>query len=202
MWILPKQLSACVPGARDLTSESKEPSEHLVCALAQSLMWRGKHMPPTSWSRVWKKTDWLRRLSTRILPSSTEDRFVGWWTDLLRAGRANLSASQVPVPEQQTLATSGLTSPDSSERSTPPGSSERTSLGICLSEHTMSAESFKRWATGLRLVYSQRKKSGLLTAGSDSSCWPTVTMCGNYNRKGASKTSGGEEETGEEEAEA
>lgn len=71
--------------------------------------------------------------------------------------------------------TCGPTWRASSEKSSPASSSLRTSPAICLSEHVKSSESFKAWATALRLASTERRKSALRTAesGSSSSAWPT-----------------------------
>ena len=54
----------------------------------------------------------------------------------------------------------------------------------------MSSESWKDWVIEQRQEYSQRKKSAHLTRENESTSWATPNVCGNHNRKGASKTSG------------
>jgi hypothetical protein len=54
----------------------------------------------------------------------------------------------------------------------------------------MSSENWKDWVTAQRQEYSQRVKLAHLTKEKESSSWATPNVCGNHNRKGASKTSG------------
>lgn len=189
MWILPKKLTRSFQSAlaaEGLTLELNLPSEAWAEEASQSLMWRGKHTPPKSWHRAWTKNSWAQRLSTRTLPSSTDARFLAWWTELLGATPASPSLLLESVSEQMTLATFGPTSEGSSTKSTLGGASSRTCEGICLSEHTMSSATFRAWAIALRRASTKRRKSERRTSGSACSFWPTPTVNGNDNYKGAS----------------
>lgn len=193
MWILPKALKQSFQSALEAQGSTEEltlPSDIWADEASRSLMWRGKPLPPKSWQRAWTREPWVQRLSTRTLPSSTDDRLSAWWTESLEAIPASPSALLESALEMQTLDTSGPTSSDSSDKSTPSGASSRTFAGICLSEHTRSSATFKGWTSELRLASTLRKKSGRLTRGSAFSFWPTPTVCGNYNAIGASPTSG------------
>jgi DNA (cytosine-5)-methyltransferase 1 len=54
----------------------------------------------------------------------------------------------------------------------------------------MSLEAWKVWVTEQRQQYARRLKSVRDTNVKESSSWPTVTVDGNNNRRGLSKTSG------------
>ena len=129
MWIVPEQLVdrfVSSPSSAD-TEVSNLPLDWPVSAIGSSLAWRGKLSPSPTWSRRWRR-GWLNRhLSGRMLPPSTGDRFVGWWTSSLRDGPAPPSPSPGDAKGHQTSGGSGDTSSGSSERSVLEPSWARTS---------------------------------------------------------------------------
>lgn len=150
-------------------------SDSLYQALEQSCMWRTKSRPAASWSRIWKRNDWTQRLFGQTYSPSTASRGVESWIGSLAATRASRSVTQASDLEPMTHATSGLTSPESSQMSLPGFASSRTSVLICDLDSVKSPETFKAWATRLRQHCLQRRKSVLLTAGNDCSSLPWQT---------------------------
>lgn len=79
-------------------------------------------------------------------------------------------------------------------RCDPPGFWLRTSLLSALAELTSYCLAWKRRATPAGRSWWVLETSGRLTDGSESGSsegeWPTPTVCGNANRRGASATSG------------
>jgi len=78
-----------------------------VARLAGSATSRGKHSPPRSWLRKWKRAAWLRRLSGLTLPTSTADRGVARFIASLPASLASLGARPAECEAQPTSAGSG-----------------------------------------------------------------------------------------------
>lgn len=187
MWILPKKLKQSFQSALEAQGSTEAlnlPSDTWAEEASRSLMWRGKHTPPKSWLRAWTKNAWVQRLSTRTLPSSTDDRLLAWWTASLGGIPASPSHLLESAWAQTTPDTSGPTSKGSSSRSTLGGASSRTCAGICLSEHTMSSATFKAWAIALRRDSTRRKKSERLTSEKGCSFWPTPTVNDSKNNGG------------------
>ncbi|HEY9814957.1 MAG TPA: hypothetical protein V6D20_04015, partial [Candidatus Obscuribacterales bacterium] len=52
------------------------------------------------------------------------------------------------------------------------------------------SETWPKWGSMLNGECWERMTLALPTVGKESGLWPTITVCGNHNRKGASKTSG------------
>jgi hypothetical protein len=83
MWLyIPKEPSTSCRSAlesEDSTSESTQLSEVSALTLAQSAMWRGKHMQHQYWRSKWKKESWIRLLSGATLrPSLANSLAVEW----------------------------------------------------------------------------------------------------------------------------
>lgn len=85
---------------------------------------------------------------------------------------------------------SGVSSLVWSERFDLPGSLSRTSRAVLDGGSMRSCVSWKSSAMRAYLSQSRRAMSALLTSARESSLLPTLTVCGNYNRAGASPTSG------------
>lgn len=140
-------------------------------------------MPAKSWHRAWKREPWMQRLFGRICDPSIVEDGVDSWIASLAATRASHSASLESSSQRKTPDTSGPPSriSCSSYRVTTPSadpacSSSRTSATICDSEHALSSESFTRWATALRSVCLQRRKSARLISESGCSSWATPNV--------------------------
>ena len=195
MWILPKQLhtSAFVADTKALDLDSEEFSQ--ICE--KSLTWRGKDSVSRTWLQRWKRENWIQHLSSRTLNNSHTESFVDKWTSYLAASRANPSVVRDSVKLLKTPDTSSPTSQTESgsanlelfslktyKESSPVKQETESQFS------NMSLESWKDWVTEQRQEYSQRKKLAHLTNASESLSWATPNICGNHNRKGASKTSG------------
>ena len=150
-------------------------SDSLFQTLERSATWKTKSRPAASWSRIWKRNDWTQRLFGLTYSPSTASHGVESWIGSLADTRVSLSATLANASELTTPATSGLTSPESSQMSLPGFASSRTSVLICDSDSVKSPETFKAWATRLRQHCLQRRKSVLLTAGNDCSSLPWQT---------------------------
>lgn len=174
MWLyLPKQLMES-PSAPELAgSNSVCISQHLATELFVSSS--GTHMlRPLSWPG-WKTRPWTTLLSGLTCAPLTATRGVAAWISSLRATRASRSALRASGLERLIPGTSGRTSRGSSRRSTPSGSSPKTSSATFTWDSRMSPETLKAWATALQRACFQREKSALATSGADSSSWPTPT---------------------------
>ena len=177
MWVyVPGTSSPSAPGSEDLTSDSSSRLQ----LLAQSVTWRGKLLQPKSWLRTCKRVGWTQRLSGRISTPSTASHGVRLWIVSLAASRVSRSRVQASDSGQTTNAGSGLSSSESPLNAKFHGSSGRTcreyspkasevSLPIWVTQDT----EWKRLRESLRLDYSQRKKSALLTEEKESFAWPT-----------------------------
>lgn len=129
---------------------------------------------PLSW-RGWRTRPWLRRLSGTISDPSMASRGAGAFISSLPVIPASPSAMRESEEATPTLVTCGQTSPASSEKSSPNGSSARMSKGTCLWDLPTSPATFDAWATRQRQACSRREKRALATAGAGSSSWPTPT---------------------------
>jgi hypothetical protein len=148
-------------------------SDSLFRALAPSATWKTKSQQPQSWSRTWKRNTFLPRLFGQTYEPFAAAIGVGSWISSLAATRVSRSLTPGSASEPTTHATSGLTCEESWAMLHLSGASSRTSALICDSDSTKSPETFKAWATELRRVCLQRRKSALLMAASASSSWPT-----------------------------
>ena len=145
-------------------------------------MWRSKPAASRTWSTKWKRVNWIRVLSSRMLrPSHTVD-FTVWWTSSL--GDSLASPSQSPE-SRKGLRTQGTCSPTSlkefmsanpelfSSKTSKESSQPRPQMGSQFS--SMSSEAWKKWVTEQRQEYSVRKKSAHHTSGKGSLSWPTAS---------------------------
>jgi hypothetical protein len=191
-WILPKQLhiSACALDTEALSLDSTESSQ--ICA--QSLFVRSKVLPSRTWSQKWKRDSWTRHLSGRILKPSLGEHFATAWTSSL--GDTPVSRL-VPLESEQgkTIhATSGLGLQMELLQCDQVSVSLKMSKDISRWGCPTSSKTWEEWVTEQRGAYSARLKSALLTNGSGSSSWPTVTVaeagkisnCANHGQKGLS----------------
>ena len=185
MWIIPRSLNYA-PGTEAWVSGSKEFSD----LAATSLMWRSSLSLPRTWSLRWKREPWLRALSGRMLRPSQHESFTAWWI----SSQGGIPASHFQSPAKglapKIPATCGPGSVSSSTKSSPGMCSSRTWQATSRTDWILFGETFETWVTTLRRASSGRGKSALRTKGTDFSSWPTPSICGNYNRKGASPTSG------------
>ncbi len=161
-----------VPGLADWNSDFDSPSE------TPTVVWvtlSGKpSQRPASW-RGWKKRSWIQLLSGTTSRPSMADRGAAEWISSLGGTPASRSALLEDVAALMTRGTCGLISDASSERSSPPGASLRTSRDTYLWALKRSTTTLKSWATELRLACSERKRLAPRIGESGSSSWPTAT---------------------------
>ena len=173
MWLYVPYQSA--QDTQELNSES--PQWQMLSRSATSKeTWR----KPLSWYRAFKKDSYLTLLSGVILKPSTLSRGVAEWISSLEVSHVShfrsLEETEKKPKRQATSEIYGPTLLDS-----------QGNLGTQLSfakmfpesfdtTGTLSNQSFKEWATALRMDSTQRLKQALRTKGSDYSLWPTVTQ--------------------------
>lgn len=84
---------------------------------ASSLTWKGKPMPPSSWSRAWKKHPWMRHLSGLTSPPSTVAAGAARWISSLPDSPVSRTASPENARASPTSVGYGRTSHESWARS-------------------------------------------------------------------------------------
>jgi hypothetical protein len=173
-WILPKQLhtSAFVPDMAALTLDSSECSQ--ICE--QSLLARSKATPARTWLRKWKRDNWTRHLSGRILKPSHGEHFTAAWTSSLAVIPASHSAAPESALVPMIPATSGPTSQQELPLCGPESVSLKTSRDTFLWDSKTSCATYKDLVTLARSEYSARLRSGRPTSASESSSWPTASV--------------------------
>ena len=169
MWILPSRFSRCVleEGASTL------PFDSALETLSSSVLLKSKVTQLRYWRRALTTATWISRLCGRIYEPSMAAHGVERWIALLAATRASLSRSQERDSEPPTPATSGRTSPESLERSSPSSASSRMSLGTYETDFERFGMTFEEWVTQLRRACLQRRKSGHRTSARGSTFWQT-----------------------------
>lgn len=175
MWILPKQLHTLVSVqvTEGLISDLGEQSE--ICG--QSLFVRSKPLPARTWLQKWKRDNWTRLLSGRILKPFLGEAFETEWTYSLEAIPASPSLPPESGLEQKIPATCGHTSQMESGSCVPESASLRTSKDISASDSKPLSRSWKEWVIEQRGEYSARLKSAHLTRESgclSSQLWVTA----------------------------
>ena len=139
-----------------------------------------------------KMTDFSRpsRYGMTFAPL-TGDRGAELLTWYLEASRARTSAS--PEPEKALMANDpvyGQKWPASSMRYDRESRLWRTAQHSLLGGLDEFSETWPRWGLMRNGECWERPTLVPRTAANESGLWPTPTVCGNYNRKGASSTSG------------
>lgn len=102
--------SKSAPAWACLAKDCEPGSPTWASRIAPSLTLSGKHTPPASWLRAWKKAPWMRHLSGPTCSPSTAELGVAQWIASLRASRAKTSAWPGAAP--------GLTAPAAASFST------------------------------------------------------------------------------------
>ena len=145
-------------------------------ALSQSCAWRETQQPPRSWSRTWRRVDWLRALCGLIPEPLTASRGVASWIGSLEASRASRGQSQEHRREPKTTDGSGHTSDASLATWNPEDSSWRTSQASFWEESSPYSESWPKTGTTRcgQLFALQTLEPHI--AASASSFWPTATQ--------------------------
>jgi len=165
MWIIPKTLSAFVPGTEGLNLALDEQA----WMLEQSAMWRSKHSAAPTWQRRLKKGGWITHLSGRILKPSLHESFVEKFVDSLVDIHANHSVQQASDKEKKTQDTYGHTSSSTSGQLDLFGAFGKMSQDTPRWGYGESCPIWKKKVIELRQAYSVRKKLALHTKGNESS---------------------------------
>ena len=157
-------------------------SDSLNLTSELSVTWRGKPMQRRFWQRAWVKGGWIRRLFGMTSPPLMLARGVASWISSLAATHASRSAPLGGVGAQTIRDTSGHTSPVSSKSASPYRCSWKMLEGTSGSDSVILQIRFEAWATMLRRVCLQRRKSERRIDGKDCSSWPTAkTATGDYS---------------------
>lgn len=186
MWLLPRQLSVSLLGAQ--ASNLDLPSA--AYAAEQSLTLNEKPTRAPTWLRAWKKKSWLQLLFGRMFAPSTVGSGVERWIASLadspaRTSRTQATAAALQDPSLDSGENSGASSPRfnlnlSALKTLRPSKAAdlKKSLWILLPSGSMRSG----------VVYA-RPTLAPLTVETGYSSWPTPTVHGDFNRKGASQAS-------------
>lgn len=195
MWILPTNHCLHQSLSVPVFVESKEDLIELS-DLEKSLLWRSKLLSLKIWLQKWKRVFWLPLLFGRTVKHSHRNYFEEKLTLYLQDIHANPSPMLEIAKE---LKTQGISGPILQEQLTLFG---QTSASLRTSEDTLRSDSEKslvrwnKWVTECIGEYSVRRKRAQairekeFLSWQSEKTWPTITVKGNHNRKGLSKTSG------------
>jgi len=150
----------------------------LCRTLERSAMWRGRHLELPAWLKLWRKENWIRLLSIRMLQSSTEPDGAASWIASQQVFRARTSALRGKGEVLETAQ-----SQDCGSRS----KESQSNLILNGCSLKMSKKSFQ---TGWKQSFGRLPKSGSMRNGvvsrqplqvhlpavKDGSCWPTLTV--------------------------
>ena len=187
-WLFSKALCESLPYSQEQGAESSEgtfsdgePYAQLNAMPTPHKFWRNdKTMDASNLSRF--------GLTLRLLTESHGEAVL---TSFLEAFPVRTSPQQ---GEGKELAEqdqgSGLSSLESLAKYDPDTCSWKTPQYSLLGGLEEFSETWPRWGTMRNGECWAQQMWALRTKGTESGLWPTPTVCGNYNRKGASKTSG------------
>jgi len=166
--------------------ESAGSTLHCVPTLEPSVTWRGKPMRQRSWSRAWKTSSWIQRLSGLTLKPSTLQHGVEQWISSLADIPASPSLWQVNAQEPTTRATFGLTCCECSREAEQLSLFSRTSEGTCPADCAKYSKTWPAQGSMRNGTCSARKRRARLTVASGSSYLPTrrVASGGGHKRAG------------------
>ena len=121
----------------------------------------------------------------------TEDLGEALLMSYLAAFPARTSASQEKgTGLTESAAECGITWRGWLAKFDPHSSSWKTPQCSLIEEELESLQTLPRWGMTVNGLLWEQPMLEPITRGTESGYWPTPTVCGNYNRKGASKTSG------------
>ena len=169
MWIIPKTLSAFVPGTEGLNLALDEQA----WMFEQSVTANGKLMSKQYWLKQLKKVGWMKRLSGLICPPSQHQSFVEKYRDSLADIHANHLVAQGKGKDKKTQDTFGLKLGNTPGQLEFNGFLQKTSKDISRLDSPLSSAIWKKMVISQRGDYSQREKSALHKGESVSISWPT-----------------------------
>lgn len=174
-----------------LTKACEPDVSFLASSNAPFVTLKGKPLQPQRLLKTWNRESWIKRLSGLTLSPLTAQRGADAWIASLPVSRANLTQSLANAKARTMKDGSGKTSPESSATFLL-GSFFLKTSGVYFPVEG-SRQSSHRWSPSGSILsgeYWPRPKLEPVTNVSVFSYWPTVTVCGNYNRRGLTKTSG------------
>ena len=130
-----------VPGLEASNSELNESSLHTEPWFS----WRGKPSRPLTWSKRWKKADWLKRLSGLMCDPLTVETCAERWILSLPDSHANHSQRLEALEVQQMTATFGPKFQGSLAKWNPQSSSWKTSQMSLKLRELQSLEKLPKW---------------------------------------------------------
>jgi hypothetical protein len=175
-WLyIPSTSSRSSPGSADSISDSNWPCHRL----ARSVMWRGKHMQPPAWWRVWRKERWIRRLSGLMLLPSRADHGARVWI----ASLAVSPARTYPQPKRKVERVSreerrvvyGVNMPGLLARFDLASSSPKTLHFFTGEAWILCSQTLPRWGMMLNGELYRRPELEPLTKEKERSYWLTPT---------------------------
>jgi hypothetical protein len=171
-------------------SESSKNVDHDGCSLRMSLLSELEEL--TGFSLVWKKRGtpagrswWVLGRSKRRTEETESGSSLDWQTPSTQPGRRNSypNAPHVKRPSLEDQANGILTKEEINWPT--PNARDWKDTGA-----TQGNRNSPNLGTVVLQQSSPPDQESLNTDGSSQELWPTPTVCGNHNRKGASKNSG------------
>lgn len=176
--------STCYPSAP--ASECTTLDSGQLSMLERSATSSGKPSPPRSWSGLWKRAAWMRRLSGLTLPPSTLDAGAALWMASLRDSLASLGAPPESAKEPPTTAGSGPSSLESFARLNRHCASSKTCLDLFqAADSSTSFLTLPSSGSMLSGVILKQPPLALRTSATGSGSWPSARAedsesCGNH----------------------
>lgn len=179
MWILPNtpQFSQYALASVD----SKEELKTLSLAFEQYCTWRGKHGSHETWSRRWKRAEWLRVLYSQTLRLSIQPHFG----ESYAASLADTPVRAKVEPDSECVNSMrdsfGRILSGVSAQLTLFSASSKTSKTTSEDLSPEFWQAYEIWVTQLRRESTARLRLGLHIYGRESSSWQLPTQNGPGN---------------------
>ena len=182
MWLhVPSTSYPSAPASECTTLDSEQ-----LSTLARSATSSGKPSPPRSWSALWKRNAWMRRLSGLTLPPSTLARGAALWTESLAASRASLGAPPASRKAKTTTAGFGPSSLESFGKLNRHCASSKTCLDLFqAADSNTSFLTLPASGSMSNGIICQQPRLALRTNETASGYWPSSRAedsesCGNH----------------------
>lgn len=193
MWVLPSSIASRYAAESGCSTKDSALDLNTLESKAERLpTLSGKRPQPKSYYGAWKTKPWMRRLfGAAIWNDSQSDRFAAWWIASLGGSPVSRIPSRGKGKAPKTTAGYGPQSPESFTTWFLGSFFWKTSAAS--SRRAASKPRSPIWPTSGSMRSGEcyrREELGRAIGASASSYWPTATVCGNGNRKGASEKSG------------
>lgn len=180
-----------VPGLECSTKACEPHSHYLDASTGPCVTSKGKPLQPRALSASWKRNAWMRRLSGMTFSPSTADAGAVSWIASLRASHANPTVPPESAKASKMNDGSGPPSGESFATFLLGSFFSKTSAAYFpVADSKKSSDRWPSWGSMWNGECFQRPVWAPATDANGCSSWPTATVKGNYNRKGASPTSG------------